>query len=54
MDFFFPFLKNKIKFTDIFKINKSCLDKHDWEQKPDLKNLVELELWVKEHVKGFS
>lgn len=48
------FLKNKIKFTDIFKINKSCLDKHDWEQKPDLKNLVELELWVKEHVKGFS
>ena len=48
------FLKNKIKFTDIFKINKSCLDKHDWEKNPDLENLIELELWVKEHIKGFS
>ena len=48
------FLKNKIKFTDIFKINKSCLDKHDWEENPDLENLIELELWIKEHVKGFS
>jgi len=48
------FLKNKIKFTDIFTINKSCLDKHDWEKNPDLENLIELELWVKEHVKGFS
>lgn len=48
------FLKNKIKFTDIFKINKSCLEKHDWEQNPDLENIIELELWVKDHVKGFS
>lgn len=48
------FLKNKIKFTDIFKINKSCLDNHDWEKNPDLENLTELGLWVKEHVKGFS
>lgn len=48
------FLKNKIKFTDIFKINKSCLEKHDWEKNPDLENLIELELWVKEHIKGFS
>ena len=36
------FLKNKIKFTDIFKINKSCLDKHDWEENPDLETLIDL------------
>ena len=49
----YMFLKNKIKFTDIPKINESCLENHNWIKDPTLVDLKELDIWVEEHVKGF-
>jgi len=48
------FLKNEIKFPEIPKINESCLENHNWIKNPTLEDLKELDIWVKEHVKGFS
>jgi 1-deoxy-D-xylulose 5-phosphate reductoisomerase len=47
------FLKNKIKFTEIPKINESCLENHNWIKDPKLEDLKELDIWIGDHVKGF-
>jgi len=47
------FLNHKIKFTDIYKINHSSLHNHPWVMHPDLKDLTNLDNWVKNHVNDF-
>ena len=47
------FLNDKIKFTDIYKINHSALHSHPWVKEPDLNDLTDLDIWVKNHVNSF-
>ena len=49
----FKFLNDKIKFTDIYKINHSALHSHPWVEQPDLNDLIDLDIWVKNHVNSF-
>ena len=44
------FLNNKIRFTDIHRINESVLNNHHWIKKPTLDDLNELNTWVINHV----
>ena len=47
------FLEKKIIFTDIYKINRSALQKHPWIEHPNLNDLINLDNWVKNHVNEF-
>ena len=49
----YKFLDQKIIFTDIFKINQSVIDNHPWVQNPNLKDLNDLDNWVKNYVSDF-
>ena len=49
----YKFLDQKIIFTDILKINQSVIDNHPWVQNPNLKDLNDLDNWVKNYVSDF-
>ncbi|MFL2983301.1 MAG: 1-deoxy-D-xylulose-5-phosphate reductoisomerase [Candidatus Neomarinimicrobiota bacterium] len=44
------FLKNKIQFTDIIRINEVILDAHPWIAHPSLEDLNELDTWIKNKI----
>jgi len=44
------FLKKKIRFTEIPKINEAVLHHHPWVKEPTLDDLKQLDIWVKEYV----
>ena len=41
------FLTHKIKFTDISRIIKTVIDKHDPVSDPDLKQILNADLWAR-------
>ena len=47
------FLEDRIKFTDIYEINRSSVVNHPWVKEPNLNDLVNLECWIKKHVNDF-
>ena len=47
------FLRQKINFTDIQRINASVLKNHPWVENPNLEDLQQLDMWVQEYVKHF-
>tara|TARA_Y100001968_G_scaffold333922_1_gene401138 strand:- start:421 stop:1566 length:1146 start_codon:yes stop_codon:yes gene_type:complete len=47
------FLNHEIIFTDIFNINESVIDNHPWVQHPQLDDLHDLNMWVKDYVAKF-
>tara|TARA_X000001036_G_scaffold438466_1_gene486365 strand:- start:1353 stop:2498 length:1146 start_codon:yes stop_codon:yes gene_type:complete len=49
----YKFLRQEIIFTDIFKINQSVIDNHPWVQNPNLNDLNDLDIWVKNYVADF-
>jgi len=44
------FLKNKILFTDIPRINEIILEDHPWIEHPSLDDINDLEIWVKNKI----
>ena len=50
----FRFLNNEISFIDISKINKLVLARHPWSDTPSLKDLFNLDKWVKHFVLNYS
>tara|TARA_S200000501_G_scaffold25072_2_gene21782 strand:+ start:78138 stop:79280 length:1143 start_codon:yes stop_codon:yes gene_type:complete len=49
----FRFLNNEIAFLDIYKINKSVMESHDWIEHPSLDDLRNLDIWVRKIVFNF-
>ena len=47
------FLKEKILFTDIPRINEIILEEHPWIEEPTLDDISNLEEWVKEKIDNF-
>ena len=47
------FLKEKILFTDIPRINEIILEEHPWIEEPTLDDITNLEEWVKEKIDNF-
>jgi len=47
------FLKEKILFTDIPRINEIILEEHPWIKEPTLDDITNLEEWVKEKIDNF-
>ena len=44
------FLNNKILFTDIPRINEIILEDHPWIEHPNLNDINDLEIWVKDKI----
>ena len=44
------FLDNEISFTDIVAACREILDNHDYESAPDLKTLLNLDLWARQEI----
>ena len=47
------FLKEKILFTDIPRINEIIIEEHPWVEEPTLDDITNLEEWVKEKIDNF-
>ena len=50
----YRFLKSEISFTDIPKIVSGACEKHEWIENPNLKDLQNLIIWVKDFVKSYN
>ena len=47
------FLKGEIPFNKIHKINKESMDRHKWLKEPNLNDIKELDIWIKNYVYSF-
>ena len=47
------FLKGEIPFDKIYKINKESMDRHNWLKEPNLNDIKELDIWIKNYVYSF-
>ncbi|MFQ6612779.1 MAG: 1-deoxy-D-xylulose-5-phosphate reductoisomerase [Fidelibacterota bacterium] len=50
----YRFLKGELKFTDIPRVIEEACGRHHWIEKPELKDLLDLERWTKEFVTSFG
>ena len=46
------FLENKIKFTDIPKLNELAMEKHPITNSNDLETILDLTHWTEDFIKG--
>ena len=49
----YAFLDGKINFLDIYKINKSAMDNHQWLENPTIDDLKSYEEWVIKYINRF-
>ena len=47
------FLRGEIPFDKIYKINKESMDRHEWLKEPNLNDIKELDIWIKNYVYSF-